>query len=152
VNCTDPRLIKVCQECFTFLKSDLEEGRVLKRAVRKERFSTTTSVGVTFPLGMMEIRMIWKGPARSPSELGQEEGASVFIHLPFGKESDGRSALRVPAYFSVRNGPSLSILSPEGQFVSQRTGPRRVRMTPVEANLEDPVSEARRGVCHVEST
>ena len=110
LKCEDDRILKICAELFTLLKSGEITGTIHKKEVFVKTFSTG-SKSASITIGFLNFQMIWK-PLKNTNlgNSGSDEGASVFINVPFfvGSSED---LIKTTAYYSERsNQPTLNVL------------------------------------------
>lgn len=105
LKCEDDRILKICAELFTLLKSDEESAVIHKKEVNVRTFSTGSKTA-TITIGFLNFQMIWK-PLRmnTTGNSGSDEGASVFISVPFFKGAP-EDVIKTTAYYSERNNSS----------------------------------------------
>ena len=110
LECKDERILAVCAEMFNLLKSGETEGTIHRKETSVRTFSTG-SKSVSLSIGFLNFQMIWK-PIKMTSlgTSGSDEGASVFITLPFF-EGSTENIIKTAAYYSERtNNRTLTVI------------------------------------------
>lgn len=110
LKCEDDRILKICADLFTLLKSDEDSKVIHKKEVNVRTFSTGSKTA-SITIGFLNFQMIWK-PLRmtTTGNSGSDEGASVFISVPFF-EGASEDLIKTTAYYSERNNaPSLTVI------------------------------------------
>jgi hypothetical protein len=124
--CTDNRLVGVCTELFRILTSDEDVGSIQGKEILVRNSSKTGSFIANITIGLMTIEMIYKPAKMGEGKIvGSDEGANVFILLPF--EDDAKNGIRIPAYYSERGkNPELKASPAEAMRSPTFAGVRRV--------------------------
>lgn len=93
---------------------------------------------VTLEIGLMTIDMILKPfKVDSKGSSGSDEGANVFLILPF--QDEAARGIRIPAYFSIRGREPELTCSPIDAIRSPSySGTRRVTIDYSEATATKP--------------
>lgn len=127
LECTDPRVTKVCSELFILLTSGAKSGDVHHKDI-KVRDHATGSRSAEIEIGFITLNMVWVPHRRiGGASKGSDEGANVFIKLPFVDAGEGTQA-QISAYYSERGRePVLRANPPEGMRSKLYTGPRRIK-------------------------
>jgi len=128
MKCTDQRLVSVCTTLFRFITSGKAEqdGSYGKLVARKNL--KTGSISCKIDLALCQLDMIFKPMQVNPEtqqSSGSNEGANVFMTMPF-KDDEGKG-LRIPCYYTERNGsPELICSPPDNMSQPLASGVRRV--------------------------
>jgi|SaaInlV_100m_DNA_2_1039680.scaffolds.fasta_scaffold19638_2 hypothetical protein len=110
LKCEDDRILKICAELFTLLKSNDNSKIIHKKEVNVRSFSTG-SKSASITIGFLNFQMIWKPMKMTTTgNSGSDEGASVFINVPFFKGAT-EDIIKTTSYYSERNNMStLTVL------------------------------------------
>lgn len=125
--CSDQRIVDICTELFRFLKSDKEEAVVHTKHLKK--IDKKSVIQTEIDIGFLTIRMVWK-PYNfvNGSETGSDEGANLFVYLPFKDNSSDANSNQAMfrGYYSERgtNRQVTAILS--NDYTAHSYGARRV--------------------------
>lgn len=124
MNCTDQRIVDVCNEIFLFLRSGERETSIHTKQVRAIEKGNVRQADID--IGFVRIRLVYKPLQVVLGQTqGSDEGASAFIYLPF-KSPNGSDEFVIKGYFSTRGTEKvLSIIAAE-EYVTSRFGTRRV--------------------------
>lgn len=120
LECTDNRILNICSEIFSLLKSGENEGIIHKKEVSIKTFSTG-SKSISIVIGFLNFQMIWKPIKMTNLGIsGSDEGASVFITLPIFQGS-AENMIKTSAYYSERNNEkSLIVISSKNQVAGKK--------------------------------
>ena len=126
MNCTDKRWVSICTDIFRLLKKDVTKGDVHGIEVNIRKAKSTQSRIATVTLGLVTIEMILKPyKVEAQGKTGSDEGANVFIILPF--EDNSSHGIRIPAYYSERGRePELTCSVSDAMKSPIHSGTRRV--------------------------
>lgn len=128
--CNDERIVNICTELFTFLKSDKKEDIVHNKTLTKSVRGGTVQTEIT--IGFLTVRMVWQ-PFVKEGDVGRgsDEGASVFIYLPFA-ETNQRTAdkFELKGYYSERGSENRLTIIVHDIYKTNPIGPKRVTVVP----------------------
>jgi len=135
--CYDPRIIKICEELLSFLKSDDEERTIHRVLVKKQKRESSSFAEIE--IGFITVRLVYKPlTIVNNSEVGSSEGGSVFIYLPFS-ENGGKfdTKIEIKAYYSERGNDKKLTANVSNEYRSSSVGPKRV-VHNVQVSTTDP--------------
>ena len=137
--CTDERVTKICSEIFHFLKSSENSKDIHRKTINKRSYKTG-SCGTSIDIGFLSITMVWKPLTMVNGEKsGSDEGANVFIYLPFAASpSMGAAKFQVTGYYSEKSSRSMLTIVTEDIYKSSPIGTQRVVREVKEVDTSSP--------------
>jgi hypothetical protein len=124
--CQDERIRNICAELFAFLKSDKTEAVIHEKKVKKTVKPTVIQAELT--VGFLTVRMVWKPFSKvNGVPSGSDEGANVFIYLPFTENRNGTGEqFQLSGYWSERGTEKILSALVNSEYKTTPIGVRRV--------------------------
>lgn len=138
--CNDQRIINICGELFHFLKSDQDSCIVHGKTCTKIARGKATFTEIT--IGFLTIRVLFVPYfVQDSKEHGSNEGASVFIYLPFSETgvADNSQRIEIKCYYSERGTVTRLVANVEDILKSTTLGPKRI-VKDLKVTNNDPLS------------
>ena len=123
--CSDERIVNLCKELFTFLRSDNNEEVIHSKKVTKLIRGSTKVTEIT--IGFIRIRMVWQPFTKEGNiEKGSDEGANLFIYLPFKEPGSNEDSIEIKGYYSERGNQIRVTAIVEDTMKPSLRGPARI--------------------------
>lgn len=138
--CQEARISNICAELFAFLKSDELETVIHTKPVKKIIKPTVVQAEIT--VGFLNLRMVWKPLTKMNGVIsGSDEGANVFIYLPFTENRNGSGEqFQLSGYWSERGTEKILSVMVANEYKTSPIGTRRV-VSNVPISTADPLTQ-----------